>query len=98
MQTKPIDLKEAKLHQLGQVPVMQYVDLLSIARVAARNAFRAGVTDDAQLLAEAHVTDRLACSEVEMLVLLRAELARVQGQSRGGHVTAFRRQFKLRKQ
>ena len=65
----------------------------SIARVAARNAFRAGSTDDAQLLAEAHVTDRFTCSEEEMLVLLRAELARVRGQSKGGHVTAVSRQF-----
>lgn len=65
----------------------------SIARVAARNAFRTGKTDDARLLDEARMTDRFACSESEMLVLLRAELARVQGQSKGGHVTAIRRQF-----
>ncbi len=38
----------------------------SIARVAARNAFRAGQTGDMQLLDEARVTDRFACSDAEM--------------------------------
>lgn len=67
--------------------------LRSIARVAARNAFRQAQTADAQLLDEARMTDRFSCTDAEMLVLLRAELARVQGQSRGGHVTAVRRKF-----
>lgn len=65
----------------------------SIARVAARNAYRRAMTTDAQLLDEARMTDRFSCTDAEMLVLLRAELARVQGQSRGGHVTAARRKF-----
>ena len=66
----------------------------SIARVAARNAFRAGQTGDMQLLDEARVTDRFACSDAEMLALLRAELERVRGQSKGGHVSAVRRRFR----
>ncbi|WP_139222979.1 hypothetical protein [Paracidovorax wautersii] len=67
--------------------------LRSIARVAARNAFRRAQTADAQLLDEAKMTDRFTCTDAEMLVLLRVELARVQGQSRGGHVTAVRRKI-----
>jgi len=67
--------------------------LRSIARVAARNAFRRAQTADAQLLDEARMTDRFSCTDAEMLVLLRAELARVEGQSRGGHVTAVRRKI-----
>lgn len=65
----------------------------SIARVAARNSFRMDKTSDADLLDEARMTDRFSCSEAEMLTLLRAELARVKGQSKGGHVTAVRRRF-----
>jgi hypothetical protein len=67
--------------------------LRSIARVAARTLFSTGETADAQLLDEARMTDRFSCTDAEMLVLLRAELARVEGQSRGGHVTAVRRKF-----
>ena len=67
--------------------------LRSIARVAARNAFRRAQTADAQLLDEARMTDRFNCTDAEMLVMLLAELARVKGQSRGGHVTAVRRRF-----
>lgn len=63
----------------------------SIARVAARNSFRAAKTSDAELLDEARMTDRFSCGEAEMLTLLRAELARVRGQSKGGHVSAIRR-------
>ena len=70
--------------------------LRSIARVAARNAFRRAQTGDAQLLDEARMTDRFSCTDAEMLVLLPAELARVQGQSRGGHVTAVRRKITKR--
>lgn len=65
----------------------------SIARVAARNAFRCGNTEDSHLMDEARMTDRFVCSEAEMLTLLRAELARVRGQSKGGHVSAVRRKF-----
>lgn len=64
----------------------------SIARVAARNSFRSGRTDDVHLLEEARMTDLFTCSDSEMLSMLRAELSRVQGQSRGGHVSAVRRQ------
>lgn len=62
-----------------------------IATMAARNAYRRGQTDDAELLAEARITDRFLCSDDEMLTLLRAELARVRGQTKGGHVAAVRR-------
>lgn len=45
-------------------------NLRRIARVAARNAFRRVQIADAQLLDEARMTDRLSCTDAEMLVLL----------------------------
>lgn len=51
---------------------------------------------DARLLAEANATDKWTCSREEMLVLLRAEHARVKGQSLGGCVTAVKRRAKKR--
>jgi hypothetical protein len=39
---------------------------------------------DANLLAELAVTDKVTCSEVEALALLRAEYNKQQGRCRGG--------------
>ena len=67
----------------------------SIARVAARNAFRQSLSSNEQLLDEARMTDRFSCSDQEMLALVRAELARVQGQSKGGIVSGVRRKYSI---
>ena len=63
--------------------------------MAARNAFRQSSNSDEQLLDEARMTDRFSCSDAEMLVLVRAELARVQGQSKGGIVSGIRRKYSI---
>lgn len=63
--------------------------------MAARNAFRQCLNSDEQLLDEARMTDRFSCSEAEMLVLVRAELARVQGQSKGGIISGIRRKYSI---
>lgn len=63
--------------------------------MAARNAFRQSLNSDEQLLDEARMTDRFSCSEAEMLVLVRAELARVQGQSKGGTISGIRRKYSI---
>ena len=41
------------------------------------------------------MTDRFSCSDQEMLALVRAELARVQGQSKGGIVSGVRRKYSI---
>lgn len=59
---------------------------------AARAHMAAGLCElDARLIAEAAATDHWHCSQDEMLTLLRAEYAKVDGQSLGGHVTAVNR-------